>query len=116
MNKKENHWCIVCGKGYYSCDTCNEIKNFTPWRVLTDTIEHFTIYTILKDYNNGYISKEEAKELLEKCDLSEQDTFKESAKKVLSRIFTEESSAPKRIRGKKASTRQTVENTEETVE
>lgn len=88
-NKKINHWCVVCGKGYHACDSCTNTKSFTPWRTLTDTIEHFKIFTILKDFNNGLITKEKAKELLSDLDLSDKDSFKDSAKKVLIDIYTE---------------------------
>ena len=63
MSKEINHWCVVCGKGYHACDSCNETKSFTPWRALTDSIEHFKIFTVLKDFNNKLISKKEAREL-----------------------------------------------------
>lgn len=88
-NKKINHWCVVCGKGYHACDSCTNTKSFTPWRTLTDTIEHFKIFTILKDFNNGLITKEKAKELLSDLDLSGKDNFKDSAKKVLIDIYAE---------------------------
>lgn len=89
MSKEINHWCVICGKGYHACDSCNEIKSFTSWRSLTDTIEHFKIFTILKDYNNKLISANEAKKLLSGIDLSDTDTFKPSAKKVLDEILRE---------------------------
>lgn len=88
-NKKINHWCVVCGNGYHACDSCTNTKSFTPWRTLTDTIEHFKIFTILKDFNNGLITKERAKELLSDLDLSGKDNFKDSAKKVLIDIYAE---------------------------
>ena len=59
MSKEINHWCVVCGKGYHACDSCNEIKSFTPWRSLTDSIEHFKIFTVLKEpYQTMYNNKE----------------------------------------------------------
>ena len=76
MSKEINHWCVVCGKGYHACDSCEKIKSYTPWRTLTDTIEHFAIFTVLKDYNNKVIDKQEARKLLENSDLSGRDSFK----------------------------------------
>jgi len=58
--EKANHWCSVCGKGYWACDTCTEIKSFTPWRSITDSIEHYKIHLLVTDYLNGNIKKEEA--------------------------------------------------------
>lgn len=104
MSAEINHWCVVCGKGYHSCDSCAKIKSFTPWRTLTDTLEHFGIFTVLKDYNNKIIDKQEAKRLLANSDLSERDTFKESAKKLLDEIFADDTATisvePKKMRKK----------------
>lgn len=88
--KKINHWCVLCGTGYHSCDLCNSSKTFKPWRALTDTLEHFKIFMILKDYNNGVIDKEEARELLSAFDLSDRETYKESAKSVLAGIYKDD--------------------------
>ena len=90
MSKEINHWCVVCGKGYHACDSCNEIKSFTPWRSLTDSIEHFKIFSVLKDYNNNLIDKNEAKEMLSNIDLSDKDSFKESSKRLIDDIFKED--------------------------
>ena len=95
MAKEINHWCVVCGKGYHACDTCDEIKSFTPWRALTDTSEHYKIFLVLKQFNNKLISKDEAKAMLANIDLTGRETFKESAKNVLDEIFKEEPVARK---------------------
>jgi len=79
--KEINHWCVLCGTGYHACDTCNKEKTFTPWRALTDTIEHFKIFMVLKDYNNKLINRKQAQELLSTLDLSGKENYKESSKK-----------------------------------
>lgn len=89
MSEKINHWCIVCGRGYHACDACENTKNYTPWRSLTDSAEHFKIFTILRDYSDKRISRDEARKLLSGMDLSHSDTFKDSAKKVLDEILKE---------------------------
>ena len=89
-DKKEiNHWCVLCGTGYHACDTCNKEKTFTPWRALTDTIEHYKIFMILKEYNNNLINREQAKEALSNLDLSGKENYKESAKQVLEDIYAD---------------------------
>lgn len=85
--KKINHWCVLCGTGYHSCDLCNSSTAFTPWRALTDTLEHFKIFMILKDYNNRQIDRKNARELLSAFDLSGRENYKDSAKSVLADIF-----------------------------
>lgn len=111
MSNKINHWCVVCGTGYHACDTCDEIKSFTPWRALTDTVEHYQIFLILKQFNNGIIDKEEAKSMLSGLDLSKRDTFKESAKNVLNEIFKDETLHRKSLRKKSAEN--TVQNNDD---
>ena len=98
MSNKINHWCVVCGKGYHACDSCNETKSITPWRSLTDTVEHFKLFTVLKDYNNKLIDKTEARKLLSNIDLSGKDSFKDSAKNVLEDILKDDVVEPKKMK------------------
>ena len=85
--KKINHYCVVCGVGYHACDSCVKEKTFTPWRTLTDTIEHFKIFMVLKDYNNKMIDRDQAKNLLSNVDLSGKENFKDSIKRLLADIY-----------------------------
>lgn len=88
MAEKINHWCIICGNGYHACDSCNEVKTFKPWRSLTDTIEHYKIFCVLKEYTDGFISKDEAHAALMNLDLSGRETFKDGAKKTINEIMS----------------------------
>lgn len=103
MSKKINHWCIICGKGYHACDSCDEIQSFTPWRKLACSPEHYKLYILLKQYNSNVITKEEAKSMLANIDLTGMKDFKESAKKVLDEILKED------IPVRKSSKKKTVE-------
>ena len=82
MSKKINHWCIICGKGYHACDSCDEIQSFTPWRKLACSPEHYKLYIL--------ITKEEVKSMLVNIDLTGMKDFKESTKKVLDEILKED--------------------------
>lgn len=95
--KKINHYCVVCGIGYHACDTCNKEKTFMPWRTLTDTMEHFKVFMILKDYNNKRIDRAKAKALLSNIDLSGRENFTDGVKKLLSDIYSENFSEEKSI-------------------
>lgn len=90
MSKKINHWCVVCGKGYHACDSCDEMQSFTPWRKMTDTPEHYKIFLLVKQYNNNLISKAEAKTMLANINISDIDTLKDDVKKVLNEILAED--------------------------
>lgn len=114
--KEINHWCAVCGKGYHSCDSCNDIKAFTPWRSLTDSIEHFKIFTTLRDFNNGLISKDDAKRLLANVDLSDKDSFKDGSKKVLAEIYKEDYVKIKSRKNKRVADLESVSKVETSLE
>ena len=115
MAKDINHWCVVCGKGYHACDSCDEIKSFTPWRKLTDTAMHYQVFTVLKEYNNKLISKAEAIEMLSRLDISDKDTYKDSAKKVLDEILSEDKAPRKNSKKKAVTVNESVEvETDET--
>lgn len=100
MAQEINHYCIICGKGYHACDSCDEVKTFMPWRLLTDTSEHWKIYMAIKDFNDGIISKDEAARQLQNCDLTGKEFFKSSAKKSIDKILSESTKTIKRSKSK----------------
>jgi hypothetical protein len=65
MATQLTHKCIVCGTRYHSCDTCERIRTYTPWRSICDSFEHYKVYLALRAYEEGFNSKEETKEALE---------------------------------------------------
>lgn len=114
--KEINHWCVLCGTGYHACDSCSKEKTFTPWRTLTDTLEHYKVFIILKDYNNKLIDRDRAKELLSGLDLSGKENYKESAKKVLTDIYVEDTfTKPSQSRKSRKSVKENTEIENETV-
>ena len=88
MSEKYNATCAICGQPYKICRTCQEIKSFTPWRTVTDTMQHYLIFLALSEYTKTK-DKEKVKEELCKCDLSELDTFNENIKTVIKEIMAE---------------------------
>lgn len=83
MSEKINSYCVVCGKGYHLCMSCKDAMSLAPYKVLTDTSEHYKIYQVIKGYNSKVYSKKEAKEILSNLDLTDKDTF---IKSVLNKI------------------------------
>lgn len=59
-NKQPNHKCVLCGAKYHACDSCFEIKTYTPWRTVCDTFNHYLIWGIIRSYKTGILSKEQA--------------------------------------------------------
>lgn len=88
MAQELNATCDICGKKYHVCNSCKEVKSFTPWRTVTDTMQHYLIFLALSEYTKTK-DKEKAKEELSKCDLSELDTFNENIKTVIKEIMAE---------------------------
>ena len=100
MSEHLNHQCSICGKKYHFCLDCGNAKSFTPWRTIADTIEHYKIFIIIRDYVNKNINKSEAKLQLNKLDLSEIDIFVPEIKIVIEDILKEEEVVVKKINKK----------------
>lgn len=62
--------CPLCGKQFHVCYTC-EKSSANSWKTITDSFEHFSIYTTLVLYKRGTVSKEEAQQRLSQYDLSD---------------------------------------------
>lgn len=88
MAENINAFCTICGKGYHVCNSCLEMKEFKPWRIVTDSIEHYKIYLAVHDYTLSK-NKETAKDRLKDCDLSDLSNFKPEIKKAIEEILAE---------------------------
>ena len=89
MSEKYNATCAICGQPYKICRTCQEIKSFTPWRTITDTLQHYTLFLVLSEYSRTK-DKVKAKDELLKCDLSGKESFKDSVKNMIDEIMKED--------------------------
>lgn len=85
--EQNNHKCDICGNEYYFCPDCGNAKSFTPWRTIADSVEHYKIFLILRDYTNKYIDITEAKRLLSMRDLNGLDNFRLEIKNVINDIL-----------------------------
>ncbi len=75
--------CYLCGTKYEFCD-CNR----QPAYMATFCSENCKdIFKSLCSYGSGMISAEECKNLLECCDLSKQDSYKESTRNTMAKVF-----------------------------
>lgn len=72
---KNNKTCILCGKKYTYCGNCAEFENLPHWMICYCSKNCKDIFDILSAYNMKQITKEEAKEAFEKCDLSYKQKF-----------------------------------------
>ena len=89
MTEKNNATCSICGSPYYMCISCKDMMNLNPWKIHTDTSEHYKIYQILHGYSIDAYNKEEAKSRLQKVDLSDLDNFRDNVKCLINTIMAE---------------------------
>ena len=86
---KKNRTCFTCGEKYYYCPSCAD--EFRPtWMVMFDCEECKSIFQICSSYFTGSISKEDARDVLEKIGLKEFDSYEESVAKELKEICTDD--------------------------
>lgn len=108
MNKEINHWCKVCGVGYFACNDCDR-KEFITWRSVACSPKHFQAYCVLHDYDSGKVEKETAKEHLESLlDVGVLENYPEPVGGLLKEIFAKDEKKNAKQKQKK-----TVEKQEE---
>ena len=90
MGSQNNAICDVCGKPYKLCLSCKDHLALQPWKVHTDTAEHYKVYQVLLGFNTGVYDIAEAKAKLQTIDLSDKDTYLTEIKEVIERIMAYE--------------------------
>lgn len=91
--KKNNKTCIVCSKKYTYCSGCSEFDRYPRWMGIFHNENCKNIYTVTNDYINRHLSgmtKAEARELLDKCDLSYKEQLHKNIRAALDEIYFEE--------------------------
>ena len=88
QTQKANTKCAICGKDYYVCVSCKS-HNLTPWKIHTDTAEHYQVFQILRGVSLGVYTKSEAKEKLDSLNLKDVDTYTPSVQKQIKDIVGE---------------------------
>lgn len=78
-----NATCSVCGKSYHKCLSCRDSIKLQPWKVFTDTAEHYKIFQAVRGLSTGVYTKEEFKSKLENIDLSDLESYKEHIKVLI---------------------------------
>lgn len=94
MAKKVRN-CLICGKKYEACHSCEQVITYTPWRRVCDTFEHYAVYGIIKGYQAGTLSKADAKNELKLINVSrkECEEFLPDVKALILEILSEEKKA-----------------------
>ena len=92
MSRTNNAICKICGTPYYMCLSCKEFRRLYPYKLHTDTAEHFKIYQILQGYSTKVYTKEEAKMRLQNVDLSDIESFKGYVRDNIKELLQEDKS------------------------
>lgn len=93
---RKNRECLTCGTKYSYCPSCN--RKEPHWMAEFHDENCKNILQICTQYNIGLLTKEQAKEALNACDLSNKENFNQSIQRDFANIFAEE---PKK-RGKRS--------------
>lgn len=88
MAEKNNATCAICGKGYYMCASCKDKMGATPWKIHTDTSEHYKVFQIIKGHSLGVYDDNEANIKLQNIDLSDLEEFKPEIKNIIKNIIS----------------------------
>lgn len=90
MAEKLNAVCSICGEKYHLCASCKNMMELNPWKIHTDTSEHYKIYQIIHGYSVNVFTKEEAKTRLKNVDLSDLESLRDNIKKIIKDIMKED--------------------------
>lgn len=103
--------CYLCGEKYNYCPTCTQDKMKPTWMKEFHEINCKDIFNICTNFNLEVMSKDEARDALNKCDLSNKDNFKSFIQNDISNIFKDDA-APKVKKSKKAEPKTDIESHE----
>jgi hypothetical protein len=68
-----------------------------PWKIYTDTSEHYKVFQIVRGYNTGVYNKDEARVKLNNVDLSDIDYFRPNIKQIVKDILKEKKQTKKSV-------------------
>lgn len=88
--EKNNATCSICGRSYYKCLSCRDSMKMQPWKVFTDTSEHYKVFQAVRGLSTGVYSKDEFKSKLKNIDLSDLETYKEHIKVLIKEALKED--------------------------
>lgn len=86
----ENATCSICGKGYHMCLSCKDSIQLAPWKVHTDTAEHYKVFQVIRGLSTGVFTKDEAKAKFKNIDLRDLNEFRPHIKKIIKDVLKEE--------------------------
>ena len=90
MAVQNNATCSICGSPYHKCLSCRDSLRLQPWKMFTDSAEHYKVLQVIRGYNTGVYTKDEFKSKLKNVDLSDLESYKENIKALIKDVLKEE--------------------------
>lgn len=90
MSEQINAYCTICGNGYHMCLSCKDKMKMSPWKMYTDSSEHYKIHQIIYGLSTKVYTEDEALLKLKNVDLSDLETFKPNIKAIIKGILEKE--------------------------
>lgn len=87
---ENNAVCSICGKEYYACLSCHDSIKVNPWKVFTDTSEHYKVFQVVRGLSTKVYTKEEAKEKFKNINLEDLDSYMPNIQKIIKDVLKEE--------------------------
>lgn len=93
---KNNKTCKTCSKLYTYCPTCSQDKDKPAYMNMFCSENCKNIFMAASDYAAGEIDKAKAKQIIQSANLTDQVKFKDSIKKFLKEISSDNSAMPEK--------------------
>lgn len=87
---KNNATCSICGKSYHKCLSCRDSMKLQPWKMFTDTSEHYKVFQAIRGFSTGIYTKDELRSKLKNIDLSDLNDFRPHIKDIIEDALKEE--------------------------
>lgn len=94
---ENNAVCSICGKEYYACLSCHDSIKVNPWKMFTDTSEHYKVFQVIRGLSTKVYTKEEARDKLKNINLDDMSSFRPHIKKIIKDIIKEEKTVAKTV-------------------
>ena len=87
---ENNAVCSICGKEYYACLSCHDSIKAHPWKVFTDTAEHYKVFQVVRGFSTNVYTKDEARAKLKNINLEDLESYRPNIKKIIKDVLKEE--------------------------
>ena len=88
--EKDNAICSICGNPYHKCLSCRDSMNLQPWKMFTDTAEHYKVFQAVRGLSTGVYNEDEFKSKLKNIDLSDLEYYREHIKVLIKNALKED--------------------------